>query len=459
MTAVGLDLERVAILHEREMARFATDHPISASMHERGRSAFLYGAPLHWMGAWAGTFPVSVSDATGAHVRDVDGHEYIDLCLGDSAAMFGHAHPAITEAIQRQAARGVTTMLPDENGLWVAEELQRRFGLPYWQLATSATDANRFALRLARMATGRNKVLVFNGNYHGSVDESQVELDLGGGPLPRANVHPNGIDHRLTTRVVEFNDLAALEAALRHEDVACVMTEPLLTNLGMVPARPGFHAGLRELTRRHGTLLLIDETHTISNGPAGCVGADGLEPDLFVLGKAIGGGIPTAVYGASATTADLIWDAKPPVWKVGVVKNQHGGFGGTLVGNHLALAAMRATLEHVMVPETYAYMIALTSAIADGVEATIDRHDLPWHVTRVGARAEYMFLPGPPLNGTEARTGRESHLEALIHLYLLNRGVLLAPFHNMVLSCPALTSFDVAVHTDAFAACIDEVTR
>ena len=454
---IGVDLQRVERLLERERARYEAARPASAALHARGQAAFLYGAPLHWMQLWPGAFPVYMSDAQGAHLRDVDGNEYVDLCLGDSGSMFGHSHPAIAEAIARQAARGVTAMLPSETGVWVAEELQRRFALPYWQLATSASDANRFAIRLARMVTGRDKVLVFQGNYHGSVDETQVEFDERGGMRPRLNVHPNGMDHQRLVRLVEFNDEAALERELAHGDVACVLTEPLMTNCGMVPSTLAYHRRLRELTRKHGALLIIDETHTISTGPGGCTRAWGLEPDIFVLGKAIAGGIPCAVYGVTEELARRVWEVKPPVAKGGERRFIHSGFGGTLVGNQLSLAALRATLEHVMTDANYAHMTALSSRIAQHVEGEIARHRLPWHVTQIGARCEYMFTPQAPRNGTEAKAGRHGLLESLIHLYLLNRGVLITPFHNMMLVCPEASEADVDRHNRAFSACLDEL--
>jgi len=453
----GVDLARVDALLARERATYASAHPKSAALHARGRQAYLYGTPLHWMQLWPGAFPVYMDRAQGAHLTDVEGRDYVDLCLGDSGSMFGHSHPAIAEAVARQAHRGVSAMLPSETGVWVAEELQRRFGLPWWQLATSATDANRFALRLSRMVTGRDKVLVFQGNYHGSVDETQVEFDGQGGLRPRHNVHPNGMDHRRLVRLAEFNDVDALERELAHGDVACVLTEPLMTNVGMVPSTVEYHRKLREITRRHGTLLIIDETHTISTGPGGCTRAWSLEPDIFVLGKAIAGGIPCAVYGVTDELARRIWEVKPPIDRGGERRFIHSGFGGTLVGNQLSLAAVRATLEHVMTPANYEHMTALSSRVARHVEGEIARRRLPWHVTQIGARSEYMFTPQAPRNGSEAKLGRHGTLEPLIHLFLLNRGVLITPFHNMMLVCPEATDADIDRHNAAFSACLDDL--
>ena len=310
------------------------------------------------MQQWPGNCPLLVKEAQGARVTDIDGQQYVDFALGDSGAMFGHAQPAVADAIARQARRGSTLMLPTEDSLWVGAELARRFGLPYWQVTTSATDANRFVLRLCRMLSGRDKVVVFNCNYHGSVDESQVEFDAAGRMVPRAGVHPNGVRHDATTRLVEFNDLDALEAALAHGDVAAVLTEPFMTNVGMVPPAEGFHAGLRELTRRHDVALIIDETH-ISCGPAGYSGAHGLEADFFVLGKCIAGGIPSAVWGCRQAQAERIW-AVLPHFRPGQAIN-HFGFGGTLAGNALQLAAMRATFAEVMTEDAYRHMFQLAA--------------------------------------------------------------------------------------------------
>ena len=355
-------------LLDRETVLFEQTHPRSKELYARGREHFLYGAPMHWMQQWAGSYPIYVAQAQGASVVDVDGNEYVDFALGDTAAMFGHANPVLTAAITDQLSRGSTMMLPTEDSLWVGEELARRFGLPYWQVTTSATDANRFIVRLCRMFTGRSKIVTFNCNYHGSVDETQVELDDAGRMVPRTGVHPNAMDHEQTTRLVEFNDIPALEEALAHGDVACVLTEPILTNIGMVPAEPGYHEALRRLTREHDVPLIIDETHTISTGPRGYTGEYGLDPDFFVLGKSIAGGIPVAVWGASEAMARRIWSVLPH-FRAGQEIN-HFGFGGTLAGSALQMRAIRATLEEVMTADNYRHMIGL----AERMEAGHQRH-------------------------------------------------------------------------------------
>ena len=398
--ALGVDLERVASLLEEEEALFEATHPRSGALYARGLQSFLYGAPMHWMQQWPGSYPVYVAEAKGAHVTDVDGHTYVDFALGDTGAMFGHANPAVVEAVCDQLGRGATMMLPTEDSVWVGEALARRFGLPYWQLTTSATDANRFIIRLCRMVSGRNKVITFNCNYHGSVDETQVELDARGRMVPRTGVHPNAMDHEQTTRLVEFNDVEGLEEALSHGDVACVLTEPVLTNIGMVPPAAGFHDALRELTRRHGAALVIDETHTISTGPGGYTRAFGLDPDFFVLGKSIAGGIPVAVWGTTQEMAGRIWSVLPH-FRPGQDIN-HFGFGGTLAGSALQIRAIRATLDKVMTDDNYRHMSGLAERMERGIAEVLRRHELPWHVTRIGATGG---VPVPAAHAPQRRRG------------------------------------------------------
>jgi glutamate-1-semialdehyde 2,1-aminomutase len=433
----------VADLLATETARFEREHPRSRELAARARRSLLGGVPMHWMVRWPGGFPIFAADAAGARLRDVDGHEYVDFCLGDTGAMTGHSPESTVHAVQGQAERGITLMLPSEDALWVGEELARRFGLPRWQFALTATDANRFAIRLARAITGRPKVLVFDWCYHGTVDEAFATLD-GGAVVPREGNLGPPVPPSETTRVVQWNDPEALQRELAHGDVAVVLTEPVLTNIGIVPPLPGFHHALREATRRHGTLLLIDETHTLCAGPGGYTAAHGLEPDLLTVGKAIAGGIPAAAYGFSAGVADRVEAA------VEEEVSDVGGVGGTLAANVLSLAAMRATLGEVLTDEAFARMIALGERFEAGVAGAIERHGLPWHVTRLGCRVEYLFRPERPRTGAEAAAGGDAELDRLAHLWALNRGILLTPFHNMALMCPATTEADVDRHTDVF---------
>jgi glutamate-1-semialdehyde 2,1-aminomutase len=440
-------------LLERELERFALDHPRSRELAERGRRSLLGGVPMHWMVRWAGGFPVFAAEASGARFRDVDGHEYVDFCLGDTGAMTGHSPAATVRAVEEQARRGITLMLPSEDALWVGEELTRRFGLARWQFALTATDANRFAIRLARQLTGRPKVLVFNWCYHGTVDESFATLEAGRVVARDGNIGPP-VAPAETTRVAEWNDVESLERELAHGDVACVLAEPALTNIGIVLPEPGFHDALRDLTRDYGTLLVIDETHTLCAGPGGYTAAFGLEPDLLTVGKAIAGGIPAAAYGFSPEVAErlereLATDERADV----------GGIGGTLAANILSLAAMRATLGEVLTDDAFARMIELGERFEVGVQSVIDRHALPWHVTRLGCRVEYLFRTERPRTGSDAAAGGDVELDRLVHLYLLNRGILITPFHNMALMCPATTEDDVDRHTAVFDEAAADLTK
>ena len=439
-----IDADRLAELRAREEAAFLERHPRSGSLHRRAKGSLLSGVPMPWMVEWAGAHPIFVDRAKGARFTDVDGNTYVDLCLGDTGAMTGHSPDAVVRTLADRAARGITTMLPTEDAIWVGEELTRRFGLPSWQFALTATDANRFALRTARAITGRQKILVFSWCYHGSVDETLV-VRSDGRTVSRGGAVGPPVDPALTTRVVEFNDLETLERELAAGDVAAVLAEPALTNIGIVLPDPGFHDALRALTRRYGALLVIDETHTICAGPGGATRAWGLEPDLFTIGKPLASGIPAACYGMSADVAE-----RAEAFLRSLPSTDVGGVGGTLAGNALSLAAMRTTLEEVLTEEAFARMIGLGARFTDGVQAEIDRHALPWTVQRLGCRAEYWFTPTPPRNGGEAAANDDHGLSRFAHLYALNRGILLTPFHNMALMCPDTTAEDVDLHTRVF---------
>jgi glutamate-1-semialdehyde 2,1-aminomutase len=427
----------------REELRFAKEHVHSRALFERAKGSLLAGVPMSWMVRWAGGFPIFVTRGAGAHFEYVDGHRYLDLCLGDTGAMTGHAPAPAVRAVTERMEQGATFMLPTEDAIAVGEELKRRFGLPFWQVTLSATDANRFAVRLCRAVTARAKVLVFNYCYHGTVDEALAVL-RGGQVVARPGSLGPGVDPGTTTKVVEWNDPAALEAALAPGDVACVLAEPVMTNVGIVHPEPGYHRALREVTRRTGTMLLLDETHTICAGPGGYTREHALEPDLLVVGKLVGGGVPAAAYGLSPEMAER-------VERVGTVaESDTSGIGGTLAGNALSLAAMRATLEEVLTPAFYARAIPLAEAFAAGVESVLAERALPWIVKRLGCRAEYWFRATPPRNGGEAAAAVDVELDRYLHLAALNRGILLTPFHNMALLCPAVAEADVDRHTEVF---------
>ena len=445
-----IDRQKLQSLTAREQKKFVDQRPQSKALFDRARKSLLGGVPMNWMAKWAGAFPPFVREAQGAHFVDMDGHHYIDFCLGDTGAMTGHSPQATVKAVEEQIQRGITLMLPSEDSVWVGEELQRRFGLPYWQFTLTATDANRFSIRLARQITGRPKILVFNWCYHGSVDETFVTLQAGVTGPRRGNIGPP-VNPAVTTRVVEFNDIEALERELAYRDVACVLAEPAMTNVGIVPPVPGFHQALRDLTRKHGSLLIIDETHTICAGPGGSTKADALDPDMLVFGKAIGGGVPGAAYGVTQEVADRIQA------KHSLEDCDTGGIGGTLAGNALSLAAMRATLERVLTDAAFQHMIPLAERWADGVRKGIEDFDVPWHVTRLGCRAEYLFAQKSPRNGTEAHDAMDFDLERFLHLYTMNRGILLTPFHNMALMCPQTEAKDVDRHTEVFRCALQEL--
>ncbi len=448
-TRAHLDRARLSSLMSRELARFAVDHPRSAALFESAKGSLLDGVPMPWMVKWAGSFPPYVDVASGAHFRCVDGHDYVDFCLGDTGAMAGHGPLPTIAAVERQLRRGITHMLPTEDATWVGEELTRRFGVGSWQFALSASDANRWSLRLARHITGRSKVVVHDHCYHGSVDEAIAMLDEAGRVVPvRGSVGPQ-VDVAQTTRVVEFNDVDGLEAALADGEVAAVLIEPALTNVGIVLPEPGYLDAVREITRRTGTILIIDETHTICAGTGGATGAWGLEPDMLVIGKTIGGGIPSAAYGFSPEIAARVRGS------IAVQDSDVGGVGGTLAGYALSLAATRATLSEVLTAEAFERMIPLAERWEAGVNGVIAAAHVPWHVTRLGARAEYHFMADPPRTGAEQWAHADPELERFLHLWAMNRRILMTPFHNMALMSPATTAADVDHHTAAFAGAIE----
>jgi len=430
------------LLQEEQL--FHKNHPKSFELYQRARKSLHGGVPMLWMIRWAGSFPVFVKEAKGAHFTDVDGNSYIDFCLGDTGAMTGHSPDATVSAINEQVQKGITLMLPYEDVIWVGEELQRRFKLPYWQFALTATDANRFVLRMARLITGRPKVLVFNYCYHGSVDETFIVLDEEGTPMSRPNNMGPQIDPSHTTKVIEFNDIAALETALSARDVAAVLAEPAMTNIGIIHPDPGYHDALREITRKYGTYLIIDETHTICTGPGGYTASFDLQPDFFTLGKPIAGGVPVAIYGFTEEVSKSFAE------RFAVDDADVGGIGGTLAGNALSIAAMKATLQNVLTDEFYAKAIRLQERFTEGVETVIKEFELPWIVKRLGNRSEYWFRPTPPRNGGEAFAAIDHELDRYMHLFAMNRGILMTPFHNMALISPETTQEDVDYHTKVF---------
>jgi glutamate-1-semialdehyde 2,1-aminomutase len=448
----GINMQIAQQVFKLEQAGFAGKMPRAQALAKEAHQHLLFGVPLHWMTDWSTPFSLYVATAQGAHFNDVDGHEYVDFCLGDTGAMFGHSPKPVAEAIKRQADHGFTTMLPTEDAVWVAEELSRRFGLPFWQFAMTASDANRFIIRWARAATGRNKILIFNGCYHGTVDDVFVDL-IDGVPTQRDSLLGQVYDLTEYTEVVEFNDLNALETMLKTGDVACVLAEPVMTNIGMVLPETGFWEKAQALIKAAGTLLIIDETHTISSGAGGYARAHQISPDAVVLGKPMAGGVPCAIYGMSDALAKLCMAAKASA------PAGHSGIGTTLTANMLAIKAMRATLSEVMTESAYAHMFTLANKMAEGLRTIIAQHQLPWCVTKVGARVEFQFTSTPPRNGTEAASILDNELEHVIHLFLLNRGILITPFHNMLLVCPDTSSDDIEKLLNVFNECLESMTK
>jgi len=444
-----IDRTRLQAQLEEERATYATRSPRSRELYEQ--ADHLFGrVPMTWMNKWAGGYPLYLATAHGNRITDVDGNEYIDFALGDTGAMAGHSPEATIKAVQERIGveGGITTMMPSADAEWVAADLTRRFGLPLWSFSLTATDANRWALRLARMVTGRPKVAAFSYCYHGSVDETFVQMGADGATeLRRGNVGaPSPIAD--TTRAIEFNDLDSVERALAHGDVAVLITEPALTNIGIVLPEPGFLEGVAALCKKYGTLLLIDETHTISAGPGGCTRAWELEPDILVIGKSIGGGIPSGAYGITERIAEMVTE-HPDADLIDV-----GGVGGTLAGNVLSTAAMRATLADVLTDAAFEHMITLATRFTEGVVAALEQYDVPWSISQLGARAEYRFARPAPRTGTESALAEDDHLDEYLHLFMANRGVLMTPFHNMALMCPTTTAVDVDLHTTLFAEAI-----
>jgi glutamate-1-semialdehyde 2,1-aminomutase len=445
-----IDRARLAELLARERAAFLERHPRSHAAYRHAARSLLGGVPMTWMNKASGGFPVYLAEARGARVTDLDGHGYVDFCLGDTAAMAGHSPAPTVEAVRRRYGElgGATAMLPTEDAAWVGDELARRFGVPLWSFSLTATDANRWAVRLARLVTRRPRILVFSYCYHGSVDEAFVKLGEDGSVAREGNVGPP-VDPTVTTRVVEFNDLDGLDRELAAGDVACVLMEPAMTNVGIVLPLPGYLDGVRELTRRHGTLLINDETHTLSAGPGGCTLAWGLDPDVVTVGKAIAGGIPAGAFGVSAEVAERVAARRD----ADLVDT--GGVGGTLAGNALSVAATRATLEHVLTDRAFDGMIELGTRFAGGVAEVLRARQVPWSVVQLGARAEYRFISPAPVNGGASAAASDEALDDYLRLYLHNRGVLMTPFHNMALMCPATTAADVDLHTELFGAAVD----
>jgi glutamate-1-semialdehyde 2,1-aminomutase len=448
-----INRQHLKTLRAKEEQRFLDTHKKSAAAFEDSKTVMHEGVPMSWMAKWPGSHPVFVKAAKGARFTDLDGHNYVDFCLGDTGSMTGHSPDATVAAIREQVGRGITAMLPTEDAAIVSGLLKERFGLPKWQFTVSATDANRHVIRYSRMITGRSKIVVIDRCYHGSVDETFATLDDAGFTVKREGNIGAPVDLDVTTRVVEFNDLAAMEKALAQGDVAAILMEPAMTNIGIVLPLDGYLQGVQDLAKKYGTYLIIDETHTISVGPGGMTKALGLKPDFLTIGKALAAGIPTGTFGMTQEIADAI----KKMVELEII--DLGGIGGTLAGNALSLAAMKATLTEVLTEANFAKMIALGNRWCDGIDAAIKEFDLDWHCNRLGARGEYIFKGRAPITGKQAAESGDFELEQYIHLRLLNDGYLITPFHNMALMCPETNEADVDGHTAAFRAMCAELVE
>ena len=447
----GVSNDRIAALAAREAEAYFAARPKTRAALQAGAANYLDGVPLHWMKDWPQPFPMLVAKASGATLVDLDDNELDDFCLGDTGSMFGHSPKPVARAIKQQAGNGLTYMLPTEDALAAGALLSETFGDMRWQIATTATDANRFALRVARAVTGRPKVLVFNGCYHGTIDEAMVTLDADGTTITRPGLLGQTADLTLTGVACEFNDLAGVEAALAKGDVAAILTEPVMTNSCMVLPEPGFHEGLRALATKYGTLLMIDETHTISSGHGGYTRVHGLEPDIFVVGKCVAGGMPTSVWGLSPSVAQRYLEVNAGR------ASGHSGMGTTLSANPMQFACLKATLGEVMTEKNYAKMEKGAARLHRGLAKAIKARKAPWHVVRVGARVEFICYPTPLRDGKEAAEAHKSNLEAAIHAALLNRGCLIAPFHNMMLVSPSTKPAQIDRLVTAFNDVLDEL--
>ena len=450
MHAYG-DRERLDKLFQAEISRFIQSHPQSAENHQKALGPMVQGVPMIWMSKWPGPFPIYVDHAKGSHFTDVDGNDYTDFCLGDTGAMCGHAPDATVKAVQAQIAKGSTYMLPTEDAIASANLLADRFGLPKWQFTLTATDANRHILRYARHVTGRQKIAVHDYCYHGTVDETFAVLDDNGNTVPRHDnigmpVHPSH-----TTVVIPFNDLEAAERAFASGEVAAMLMEPALTNIGIVLPEPGYLEGMQALCQKYDVLLILDETHTISAGVGGMTRDYDLQPDAVVLGKTIGGGVPVGAFGLTEKLAKRI------ATSTNLESIDVGGVGGTLAGNALSMAAVRATLSEVLTPEAFARMEELAKIWTANIQSVIDEYDLPWQVSRIGCRGEYSFRSEAPLNGRQAADADDFELQQYLQLHAINRGILMTPFHNMVLMSPAANEADVAHHNAHFREAVESL--
>jgi glutamate-1-semialdehyde 2,1-aminomutase len=452
IAAGDIDRSRLRTIKDREDAAFVDARPRSAELWAAAKRSMPNGVPMSWMRNSYDHPPLFVSEGRGAHLRDVDGHDYADFNIADMSMFGGYAAPPVVEAVARRAGLGTQFLLPGEDALWVAEELARRYRLPKWQFTLSATAANTEAIRTARALTGRQRVLFFAGKYHGHFDDVLVEPGPDGSLVPEEAGLPATVTER--TKVVPFNDLAALRAALEPRDVAIVVTEPVLTNnVGLLLPVGDFHAQVRAITRETGTLLAYDETHTQVVGPGGLTGMWDLEPDMVTIGKSIASGIPLGAYGMTQDVAGVLERPGGRSDEAELVAT-----GGTLFGNPLSMAAARATMGEVLLPEAYAHTHALGARLADGIEKAIAEVGLPWTTHRFWPRSGVTFAPAMPRDAAEAEATKDVELIVTARVYLANRGVWEA-IVGAGPTCPVpADEADVERYVDAYGSLLRELT-
>jgi glutamate-1-semialdehyde 2,1-aminomutase len=453
----GVDRRRVLELTEREERRFLDERPRSAELVARASSSMPKGVPMAWMQQLFGHPAIFMDRGEGPYVTDVDGHRYLDTNIADTSMFCGYSPEPVVTAVRERIAAGPQFLMPTEDAIVVAEELARRWALPKWQFTLSATFANTEAFRVARNRTGRDKVLFFAGKYHGHADEMLVTDRDGHTVAEYRGLSPSAAEH---TVVVDFNDVRALERELATRDVACVVTEPALTNVGVILPDPGFHDALRSLTREHGTVLIYDETHTLITGPGGLVRGWGLEPDIVTVGKSIGGGIAIGAYGMTEDLAAVLEDhAGPPSPEsAATIFGDEVATGGTLFGNPLQMAAARAALTEVLTDEAYDRTSRLGEKLADGIDRTASRAGLPWCAHRLVARSGYQFDGVLPRNAREAHASHDPELYRLLRLFMGNRGV----WEAMEWAGPAVsvaaTDGDIAHYLEVLGELVGELT-
>jgi glutamate-1-semialdehyde 2,1-aminomutase len=449
----AIDRDLIKELKDAEDERFHAARPRSAELWTRAWESMPNGVPMAWLRGSYHHLPMWVDSGAGARFTDVDGFTYSDFNIADMSMFCGYAPEPVVRAVSDRMARGNQFLLPTEDAIVVSEELARRYRLPKWQYTLSASQANTEVIRVARVMTGRDKVLMFDGKYHGHFDHALVELDDAGELVPEEHGLPADVTEHVV--IVPFNDLPALETALARNDIALVMTEPAMTNnYGLVLPDDGFHDGLRAATRATDTLLANDETHTQVFGPGGLTAQWNLEPDFVSAGKSIAAGVPFGAWGTTDDIAMFLTQMKGPDGE----RFDMVAIGGTLFGNALSMAAARATMLEVLTPDAYEHTQQLGAKLADGMRASVEKVGLPWHIPHVGPRAGYVFSPEPIHNAAQGRATANDFLVRLIRIWLANRGVWEAIVGaGPVVPVPA-TDEDIDAYLDAWDALVVRLT-